>query len=91
MITVFAAVLGPIWCDPPMTPYAYTQEEAQEFRQDIKDEYQTYIEALEAYLDCMSRERSRAMAEGQEQVDRYGAFLDETDPTTPPVTENVEE
>ena len=81
MMLLFATLLDPIWCDPPITPYEYSQQEAQEFRSDIKAEYQTYISELEKYLSCMSRERARAMSEGRHQANRYGAFLDATEPS----------
>lgn len=71
--------VDPIWCDPPIPPYEYSAEEHVEFRDEIKIEFEEYMTSLENYLECMNRERTRAMNEGREQAQRYGTFLNDDD------------
>lgn len=78
MLAFIAALSDPIWCEPPFAPYPYTAAEAAEFREDIKAEYERYVSELEAYLACLTEERTRAMAEGRQQVERYNTFLKNT-------------
>lgn len=75
MLTLFAVLVEPIWCDPPITPYPYSESEAAEFRAEIKTEYERYVSELEVYLACLTQERTRAMAEGRQQVQRFNDFL----------------
>lgn len=57
---------------PPEQPYAYAPPtDDPELRELVRDQYQTYIEDSESYLNCLHSEIGRAHAETREVLDRW--------------------
>ena len=59
-------------CLPPEPPYAYEPpSDDPELREIVRDQYQTYIEASERYLNCLQSEIGRAQAESRDVLNRW--------------------
>lgn len=62
-------------CLPPLEPYPYEPpRDDPELRQMIDEEYQAYIDDIEAYMRCLQDESSRAMTEAREVLQRWTKY-----------------
>ncbi|OWJ77430.1 hypothetical protein [Haematobacter genomosp. 1] len=59
-------------CLPPEPPYAYEPPtDDPELREIVRDQYQTYIEESEGYMNCLQSEIGRAQAETRDVLNRW--------------------
>lgn len=64
------------WCDIPYSPENIYGPEESEFRQEIIDEFETYMIDARLYINCLEAERQRMFEEVRVQVNIYGQFLE---------------
>jgi hypothetical protein len=64
------------WCDIPYSPENIYGPEEREFRQEIIDEFETYMIDARLYINCLEAERQRMFEEVRVQVNIYGQFLE---------------
>ncbi len=63
-------------CLPPEPPYAYAPPtDDPELREIVRDQYQTYIEDSEGYLNCLQSEIGRAQAETRDVLNRWVQYF----------------
>ena len=64
-------------CLPPVRPVVPANaNDAREFSNIIKDDFEAYLSEVPRYFACLDAERARAFAEAQQVGIDYGAFLD---------------
>lgn len=69
-------------CVSPMRPFVPSEiSAALEYRDLIKQDFESYLSDVQAYFRCLEEERVRAFEEASEVANEYGAFLDLTTPS----------
>lgn len=71
------------WCDEPYPPEHIFGPEAQEFRKQIVEEFETYMVEARDYINCLELERQRVFEEVRVQANVYGDFLNRIQRETP--------
>lgn len=63
-------------CFPPEQPYAYEPPtDDPELREIVRDQYQTYIEESEGYMNCLQSEIARAQTETRDVMNRWVEYF----------------
>lgn len=82
---VFAALLSTMmplpalaFCDPPIAPTLTSEKLAREFREEFRQDFETYFKNAEDYLRCLEIERSEIMVELRYMAARYNRFLNDS-------------
>lgn len=66
-------------CVSPLRPFVPTESvAAMEYRDLIKQDFESYLSDVQGYLRCLEEERVRAFEEARDVTNEYGAFLDLT-------------
>lgn len=67
-------------CYAPPRPFAPTDPAlAQEFRDLVVEDFETYLRDITSYFRCLDEERARAFTESGEVAKEYGQFIQATD------------
>lgn len=77
VLTLFVSqVAGAETCFPPARPFLPNDTVAiAEFADLISQDFETYIEDVQAYFRCLDEERARAFEEAKEVSQDYERFL----------------
>lgn len=63
-------------CLAPIRPFAPADREAiKEYRDIIRDDYETYLREVTQYFLCLDDERRRVFSEAKEVSDEYNQFI----------------
>lgn len=63
-------------CLAPIRPFVPAEpNDAHQFRELIRQDFEFYIRDIQAYFRCLDEERERAFKEAQEVSQDYGRFL----------------
>ena len=63
-------------CVPPERPFLPgSEEDIRAYADLIRQDFETYIAALQDYFRCIDEERARAFVEAQEVSEDYGRFI----------------
>ena len=63
-------------CLAPIRPFVPADlDDAHQFRELIRQDFEFYIRDIQAYFRCLDEERERAFNEAQEVSQDYGRFL----------------
>lgn len=72
----FAQIASAQTCYAPERPFVPTDpQDAQEYRDLIGRDFETYIADIQSYFRCLEEERARAFEEAREVSEEYGRFL----------------
>jgi hypothetical protein len=66
------------FCDPPLAPPPTSLENAKEYREVFRQEFEQYFQDAEEYMRCLDRERADVLAEIRDTVGRYQRFLEDS-------------
>lgn len=67
-------------CIVPTRPFVPSDPDAaEEFRDLIKQDFEFYIQDIQAYIRCVDEERARAFEEARQVSQEYGRFLQATE------------
>lgn len=66
-------------CLAPKRPFVPANpKDALQFRELIRQDFEFYIQDIQAYFRCLDEERARAFEEAQEVSQDYGRFIHAT-------------